>query len=59
MQVGFIGLGKMGTAMAVNLVAAGHALTVYNRMPAKTKGARLAKTLADTAQGEIVIYHAR
>jgi len=31
MNVGFIGLGKMGFPMAVNLLAAGHRLTVYNR----------------------------
>ena len=31
MQVGFIGLGHMGRGMAANLLAAGHALTVYNR----------------------------
>jgi 3-hydroxyisobutyrate dehydrogenase-like beta-hydroxyacid dehydrogenase len=60
MQVGFIGLDNMGSAMAANLLAAGHALTVYNRTPAKAdilvaKGSRLAKTPADAAQGEIVI----
>jgi 3-hydroxyisobutyrate dehydrogenase-like beta-hydroxyacid dehydrogenase len=46
--------------MAANLLAAGHALTVYNRTPAKAdilvaRGARLAKTPADAAQGEIVV----
>ncbi len=35
MQVGLIGLGRMGSGMAANLLAAGHALTVYNRSPAK------------------------
>ena len=35
MQVGFIGLGRMGAAMAANLVDAGHTVTVYNRSPAK------------------------
>ena len=35
MQVGFIGLGHMGSGMAANLLAAGHALTVYNRSPDK------------------------
>ena len=50
------GLGRM----AANLLAAGHALTVYNRSPAKTeslvsKGAQLAKTLGDAADGQVVI----
>jgi 3-hydroxyisobutyrate dehydrogenase-like beta-hydroxyacid dehydrogenase len=31
MKVGFIGLGSMGSAMARNLIKAGHTLTVYNR----------------------------
>jgi len=33
-RVGFIGLGRMGTAMAANLSAAGFPLTVHNRSPA-------------------------
>jgi len=37
MQVGFIGLGSMGSGMAANLLDAGHALTVYNRTPAKAE----------------------
>jgi 3-hydroxyisobutyrate dehydrogenase-like beta-hydroxyacid dehydrogenase len=60
MQVGFVGLGNMGSAMAANLLAAAHKLTVYNRTPAKAspliaKGARLAKTPADAAQSEVVV----
>ena len=60
MQVGFVGLGLMGSGMAANLSAAGHALTVYNRSPAKTeslvsKGAQLAKTPGDAARGQVVI----
>ena len=31
MKVGFIGLGNMGSAIARNLINAGHDLTVYNR----------------------------
>ena len=31
MDVGFIGLGNMGAAMARNLLKAGHRVTVYNR----------------------------
>ncbi|MFZ2019187.1 MAG: NAD(P)-binding domain-containing protein, partial [Methyloceanibacter sp.] len=60
MQVGFIGLGNMGSAMAANLLAAGHALTVYNRTPAKAealvaRGARLAGTPGDAARGAVVV----
>ncbi|MGZ8417049.1 MAG: NAD(P)-dependent oxidoreductase [Methyloceanibacter sp.] len=60
MQVGFIGLGHMGSGMAANLLAAGHALTIYNRSPARTeplvgKGAKLAKTPGDAARGQVVI----
>lgn len=60
MQVGFIGLGRMGSGMAANLLAAGHALTVYNRNPAKAeplvaKGATQAKTPAEAARGQAVI----
>jgi 3-hydroxyisobutyrate dehydrogenase-like beta-hydroxyacid dehydrogenase len=31
MRIGFIGLGSMGSAMARNLIAEGHELSVYNR----------------------------
>ena len=31
MDIGFIGLGKMGRGMAQNLIQAGHAVTVWNR----------------------------
>ena len=60
MQVGFIGLGRMGSAMAANLLAAGHALTVYNRTAAKaeplvSQGAQLAKTPGEAARGAVAI----
>ena len=35
MRVGFLGLGIMGSRMASNLLAAGHAVTVWNRTPAR------------------------
>ena len=37
MKTGFIGLGRMGAAMAANLVKAGHDVTVFNRSPAKRR----------------------
>jgi 3-hydroxyisobutyrate dehydrogenase-like beta-hydroxyacid dehydrogenase len=35
MKIGFIGLGRMGSAMATNLIKAGHEVTVFNRSPEK------------------------
>lgn len=59
MDIGFIGLGQMGSGMAANLVRAGHEVTVYNRSPEKLEplvreGARPAKTVADACRGEVV-----
>jgi 3-hydroxyisobutyrate dehydrogenase-like beta-hydroxyacid dehydrogenase len=60
MKIGFIGLGHMGTAMAANLVKAGHEVTVFNRSPGKSSalvqlGARQATNLAQACDGEAVI----
>jgi 3-hydroxyisobutyrate dehydrogenase-like beta-hydroxyacid dehydrogenase len=60
MKVGFIGLGRMGAAMAANLLKAGHELTVYNRTPDKARalsalGARVATRVSDACRGEAVI----
>ena len=60
MKVGFIGLGRMGAAMAANLLKAGHEVTVYNRSPGKaralsTLGARVAASVSDACRGEAVI----
>ena len=54
MKVGFIGLGNMGSAIARNLITAGHDLTVYNRTRSRSEpfaslGARVAETPADAA----------
>jgi 3-hydroxyisobutyrate dehydrogenase len=37
-RIAFLGLGVMGAPMARHLAAAGHALTVYNRSPDKSRG---------------------
>ncbi len=37
MRIGFLGLGKMGTPMALRLIAAGHELRVWNRTEGKTE----------------------
>ncbi|HJU20131.1 MAG TPA: NAD(P)-binding domain-containing protein, partial [Stellaceae bacterium] len=36
MQLGFVGTGTMGAAMASSLLDAGHALTVYDIRPGAT-----------------------
>jgi 3-hydroxyisobutyrate dehydrogenase-like beta-hydroxyacid dehydrogenase len=59
MEVGFIGLGQMGAAMAASLLRGGHTVTVYNRTAAKTQaltaqGARAAAAIADTCRGDAV-----
>ena len=61
MKIAFIGMGTMGAAMAVNLLKAGHAVTVHNRTrereeaPAKA-GARRAASPREAAQAaEIII----
>lgn len=59
MDIGFIGLGKMGGGMAANLIKAGHRVTVYNRSPGKAEalvaqGATAAGTVAEASRGEVV-----
>jgi 3-hydroxyisobutyrate dehydrogenase len=60
-DIGFIGLGIMGAAMAGRLLQTGHSLSVYNRTASKCAplvalGAREARTPAECARGkEIVI----
>ena len=60
-RVGFIGLGRMGQAMAARVLAAEHDLVVYNRSPEKVRelvkgGALPAETIAEACQDrEIVI----
>ncbi len=56
MQIGFIGLGIMGSRMARNLLASGHELVVYNRTreradPLVAAGATWADTPAAAASG--------
>jgi 3-hydroxyisobutyrate dehydrogenase-like beta-hydroxyacid dehydrogenase len=59
--LGFIGLGNMGEPIAANLMAAGHALRVYNRTASKAaplvaKGATLAKAPADVASPGGIVF---
>ncbi|MET4429204.1 NAD(P)-dependent oxidoreductase [Mycolicibacterium sp. 624] len=60
MDMGFIGLGNMGAAMAENLLTAGHSVTAHNRSRAKVDalvavGARPAHTVAEACRGDAVI----
>lgn len=50
MRVGFLGLGRMGSALARNLAEAGHELTVWNRTRAVAErfAAETAATVADS-----------
>ena len=60
MDVGFIGLGQMGQAMALNLVKAGHRVVVFNRTRAKSEalaseGAEIAESVADACRRPALI----
>lgn len=49
MRIGFIGLGAMGSAMALNLIKAGFPLTVYNRTRSRAEALRSSgAVVADT-----------
>ncbi len=59
-KVGFVGLGKMGAAMAPRLLEAGHSLTVWNRSVASTQalasaGATVANRPAEVAEASDVV----
>jgi 3-hydroxyisobutyrate dehydrogenase-like beta-hydroxyacid dehydrogenase len=56
MKIGFLGLGNMGTPMALRFIAAGHELSVWNRTEGRTKpllreGAIAAATPAEAELG--------
>jgi 3-hydroxyisobutyrate dehydrogenase-like beta-hydroxyacid dehydrogenase len=60
MNIGFIGLGKMGQAIAGHLLSAGHQVRVWNRSPGPAKelaarGALVAATPADAAHGDVLM----
>lgn len=60
MKIGFLGLGKMGSGIAANLVRAGHEVTVWNRSAQKAEqlvaqGAVLAKTPKAAASGRELV----
>ena len=61
-KVAFLGLGVMGFPMAGHLAKAGHAVTVYNRSPAKAQawaaefGGRSAATPREAADGAEIVF---
>ena len=60
MKIGFIGLGRMGSGMAANLVKAGHEVSVHNRTSGKDRelvemGARSARTVEEACRGDAVV----
>ena len=59
MDVGLIGLGRMGTGIAKSLLRAGHRVTVYNRTRERAEalrkdGATVAASVAEASRGEAV-----
>ncbi len=59
-RLGFIGLGLMGSAMAEQLLAAGYALTVWNREPEvlpgfASRGAKVAASPAEVARASEIV----
>jgi 3-hydroxyisobutyrate dehydrogenase-like beta-hydroxyacid dehydrogenase len=61
MNIGFIGLGRMGAGMAHNLLRAGHEVTVYNRTREKAEalskaGAQVADSPADACRNAEAVF---
>ena len=60
-RIGFIGLGLMGRPMAMNLLKAGHSLTVWNRTSSRAQelvaaGATLAKNPREAAAASDILF---
>ena len=60
MRIGFVGLGNMGQAMAMNLVRAGHQIAAYNRTASRAEslasmGATVAASPAEAASAKEVV----
>src|SRR6266516_7240785 len=63
MQLGFIGIGVMGRPMTLNLLKAGHSVTVYERHPEKPEiqevinaGAKLAPSARAVAIASEIVF---
>jgi 3-hydroxyisobutyrate dehydrogenase-like beta-hydroxyacid dehydrogenase len=55
MDVGVIGLGAMGSAMARNLAAAGHRVKAWNRSGGTLKGVTMVSSPVDALQGDAAL----
>ncbi|RDU94618.1 NAD(P)-dependent oxidoreductase [Trinickia dinghuensis] len=55
MEIGIIGLGAMGRAMASNLVRAGHNVKAWNRSGGSVDGVAIVASPVDAFQGDIVL----
>jgi len=60
-KIGFIGLGLMGHPMAVNLLKAGHTVTVWNRTASRAKdlvagGAKLENSPREVAEASDILF---
>ncbi len=61
MNTAFLGLGKMGTAIARHLLKSGEKLTVWNRTRSHAEaltgdGAQVASTPAEAVQGAEIVF---
>jgi 3-hydroxyisobutyrate dehydrogenase-like beta-hydroxyacid dehydrogenase len=61
LKIGYIGLGLMGGAMAMNILKAGYPLTVWNRTKAKSAqliaaGATLTASPAKVAEASDIVF---
>jgi 6-phosphogluconate dehydrogenase len=54
MELGFIGLGRMGMNMVIRLVRGGHRVIVYNRSPAKVREAEGHGAVGTTSIADLV-----
>ncbi len=60
MNIGFIGLGRMGSGMAARVLTLGHPLTVYDKVPASVqalvaRGARGAASVPEAVSGQDLV----
>lgn len=55
MDIGMIGLGAMGSAMAGNLLASGHTVKAWNRSGAQIDGVRMVATPAEALQADVAL----
>ncbi|MGA8028492.1 MAG: NAD(P)-dependent oxidoreductase [Bryobacteraceae bacterium] len=61
MKIGFVGLGRMGSGIARNLLRAGHELTLYNRTRGKAEalagdGGRIATSPAEASRDAEAVF---